>query len=234
MGSRFDWVKDDRWDDEAQRAFHEKVGRSRDQRKRLGYVAGKARALAATGDPKRIEAAIGLLRQVTSEWDDAAARDAANGAVFRQWAKNAVVDQARIRRSQNRVEEACALYREALAREMGSPDYYVREYAELLLEQHETSEYPAVLDLLDASFRDRLDTFDMFRHELFRYSYVQALMCHELGRTADAAAFARAGLQAIASEDHGVGSRLKLGATGAADRELDELRKIADPHGHGF
>lgn len=232
MSKQNDWMRNDRWDEEDQRAFFQRLGRSRSTFNRVQYLHIKAAFLAKAEEPTKQDAAVELEFQSCREAEDEAMKFALGTPKHKQyvrWAMNAQVHIAKIRQRQGRPDDAIAHYRDALRRQQGEPpDPYITGLARAVYETNRVAEFRELLDLLNSSWRAHQKALGVFRHQFFEYALYQAVLSFAIGRIEAAKAYARSARSILAAEDHGIGQNRSVGTVHATAEQCADLQRILD------
>lgn len=230
MVKRSEWMRNDRWDEAEQRAFFQRLERSRGAFHRIQHLNCKAHFLKETGDPPKIEAAVQLYQKVCREAEEEAQKLPPNEAgQYILWAVNALADIGHMREKQGRVDEAIVHYREALRRQEGKPPgFYITRLAGAVYKTNRVTEFAEVLDLLDRSWKRYEEELLVFRQLFFEYGFYQAVLSLAIGRIEAAKAYARGIRTILAAPDHGIGQSMSLGTIRATAEERAEIQRILD------
>jgi len=184
---REDWYRRETWTPEDQAEFFLRLNRGRKAYYKASHCRVQAVYLEKTGDPPRIEAAVGLLRLVLSNWPDQTTELASV-----HWQLGTCFAKL------GRLDEAFASLRDSVAARRLEPLFCNPAFLDFgwLAVTHRRSDLYAEAIALLQEFGPRDGRDSTFPRETYRHAAVCALIADETGQAALAGDWARCALEA--------------------------------------
>jgi hypothetical protein len=213
---REDWYRATSWGHEQEKAFFDRLHRSRGAFHKAQYLRIQALYLQSTGSPELIEKALELLAILVRECPDESQLSLAH------------LQTARGRLALGRVEEAVASFKfslDAQRRFRGIRAGAHLEFGWTIVQRRLTHLYADALSALDEFGGD-----ERLPVEQYQAFAIRAIILEALGNAAEAARFAQASLDAAGLRHSGFARHPDLGLVNQSDERVNtQLRRLCEP-----